>query len=127
MENMTHKVTIELTEEQVEHFRDRDFLVLTEEQKAQILPKPQKKWRFYKGAFCGDAARLKIRDNGAGQAYICPDYSGPDAYCFTKEQFKRAVSLAIQQIQQNPYDIEMFNRIPVAQWLERFLSQQEEK
>lgn len=132
---MTHKVTIELTDEQFKEIPDQEeigprteayMLIFNKKQMQQIrsqLPKPQKKWRFYKGKFPTDSAlRSGYWPDLEREGYALVDISnnGPNAYCFSREQFVIKLSEYLgKYLSAHVEDIQIA--------LVNFLSQQEEK
>jgi len=96
------KFTIELTKEQIKSlqaFNEKDFpnfgFYINQEQIAQIreqLPK-EKKWKFYRARFGDTAFEGLMQEDGISRAGH--DYCGPNAYCFTAEQFEDAVREAM--------------------------------
>lgn len=123
------KIEIELTEDQIKGWRDGEWNSVDAEQAAadlgkQIrtqLPKPKKRWRFYKGKFSIDE---DLKHNTEGHL-ICPVFSGnenwgPDAYCFTREQLEEAFEWVFLRTH------DQIAIIP-AELVSRFLSNQEVK
>lgn len=137
---MTHKVTIELNEDAVVKIRaicdpglprgmNNGFILHpdTVEEIYKQLPKPQKKWKFYKGNFPSQRELdggyyPTVRSKGDAVIVIggnAPDR--PDAYCFDQFQIHQFAKAVVDWCQSHPI------RIPLSAMVEQFLSQQEEK
>ena len=124
------KVEIELTDEQMKHLTSNDvfryMLALSAEQAEEMrsqLPKPEKRWRFYK---CWietenlDSSEKRNRENGNAYTYPYPIANSEVCYCFTREQLEDAFRWVFLRTHDQLAIIS-------AELVNRFLSQQEVK